>query len=210
MFLLIDSIKYRRIPKLPKSMLRFSKGHLFAIMSSENILWKTCTRLYIFISNLLVSFDLYYPINLVTTFNWPPTHDTSNNQLLVICHARSKRDVTKPFIQKRGDALRITLVLKIGLKKFLSINFHQKMSHWRIDIWSIKFLNTYIQKWQYLILMVNNCIFMGWCPSPPGLFPVEITYEHFNLCKKEKLYYCISGKFCSCSTFTISALIIEA
>jgi hypothetical protein len=94
--------------------------------------------------------------------------------------------------------------------EILSINFHQKMSHWRIDIWSIKFLNTYIQKWQYLILMVNNCIFMGWCPSPPGLFPVEITYEHFNLCKKEKLYYCISGKFCSCSTFTISALIIEA
>jgi hypothetical protein len=30
---------------------------------------------------------------------------------------------------KRGDALRTTLVLKIGLKKFLSINFHQKMSH---------------------------------------------------------------------------------
>ena len=28
-----------------------------------------------------------------------------------------------------GDALRTTLVLKIGLKKFLSINFHQKMSH---------------------------------------------------------------------------------
>jgi hypothetical protein len=32
-------------------------------------------------------------------------------------------------LQKRGDALRTTLVLKIGLKKFLSINFHQKMSH---------------------------------------------------------------------------------
>jgi hypothetical protein len=31
--------------------------------------------------------------------------------------------------KKRGDALRTTLVLKIGLKKFLSINFHQKMSH---------------------------------------------------------------------------------
>jgi hypothetical protein len=31
-------------------------------------------------------------------------------------------------LQKRGDALRTTLVLKIGLKKFLSINFHQKMS----------------------------------------------------------------------------------
>jgi hypothetical protein len=30
---------------------------------------------------------------------------------------------------KRGDVLRTTLVLKIGLKKFLSINFHQKMSH---------------------------------------------------------------------------------
>jgi hypothetical protein len=30
---------------------------------------------------------------------------------------------------KKGDALRTTLVLKIGLKKFLSINFHQKMSH---------------------------------------------------------------------------------
>jgi hypothetical protein len=29
--------------------------------------------------------------------------------------------------KKRGDALRTTLVLKIGLKKFLSINFHQKM-----------------------------------------------------------------------------------
>ena len=35
---------------------------------------------------------------------------------------------------KKGDALRTTLVLKIGLKKFLAINFHQKMSHWRIDI----------------------------------------------------------------------------
>jgi hypothetical protein len=32
-------------------------------------------------------------------------------------------------LQKRGDALRTTLVLKIGLKKFLSINFYQKMSH---------------------------------------------------------------------------------
>jgi hypothetical protein len=29
--------------RLPKSMIRFSKGHLFAIISSENILWKTCT-----------------------------------------------------------------------------------------------------------------------------------------------------------------------
>jgi hypothetical protein len=37
-------------------------------------------------------------------------------------------------LQKRGDALRTTLVLKIGLKQFLSINFHQKMSHGRIDI----------------------------------------------------------------------------
>jgi hypothetical protein len=27
-----------------------------------------------------------------------------------------------------GDALRTTLVLKIGLKKFLLINFHQKIS----------------------------------------------------------------------------------
>jgi hypothetical protein len=33
-----------------------------------------------------------------------------------------------------GDALRTTLVLKIGLKKFLSINFYQNMSHCRIDI----------------------------------------------------------------------------
>jgi hypothetical protein len=36
-------------------------------------------------------------------------------------------------MQNRGnckkDALRTTLVLKIGLKKFLSINFHQKMPH---------------------------------------------------------------------------------
>jgi hypothetical protein len=31
-------------------------------------------------------------------------------------------------MQKRGDALRTTLVLKIGLKKFLSINFHQKIN----------------------------------------------------------------------------------
>jgi hypothetical protein len=30
---------------------------------------------------------------------------------------------------KKGDALRTTLVLKIGLKKILSINFHQQMSH---------------------------------------------------------------------------------
>jgi hypothetical protein len=30
---------------------------------------------------------------------------------------------------KKGDALGIILVLKIGLKKFLSINFQQKMSH---------------------------------------------------------------------------------
>jgi hypothetical protein len=37
-------------------------------------------------------------------------------------------------LQKRGDALRTTLVLKIGLKKFLSINFHQNISHWSIDI----------------------------------------------------------------------------
>ena len=29
--------------RLPKNMLRFSKGHLFAIISSGNILWKTCT-----------------------------------------------------------------------------------------------------------------------------------------------------------------------
>jgi hypothetical protein len=36
--------------------------------------------------------------------------------------------------KKGEDALRTTLVLKIGLKKFLSINFHQKMSHRRIDI----------------------------------------------------------------------------
>jgi hypothetical protein len=35
------------------------------------------------------TFDLYYPINLVTTFSWPPTRDTRNYQLLVICHARS-------------------------------------------------------------------------------------------------------------------------
>jgi hypothetical protein len=41
------------------------------------------------IGNLLVAFDLYYPINLVTTFSWPPTRDTKNYQLLVICHARS-------------------------------------------------------------------------------------------------------------------------
>jgi hypothetical protein len=32
---------------------------------------------------------------------------------------------------KRGDALRTTLVLKIGFKKFLSINFHQKDVLWR-------------------------------------------------------------------------------
>jgi hypothetical protein len=30
---------------------------------------------------------------------------------------------------KKGGALRPILVLKIGLKKFLLINFHQKMSH---------------------------------------------------------------------------------
>ena len=43
---MIDSIKYGWIPKserLPKNMLRFSKGHLFAIISSGNILWKTWT-----------------------------------------------------------------------------------------------------------------------------------------------------------------------
>ena len=42
-----------------------------------------------FIGNLLVSFDLYYLINLVTTLSWPPTRDTRNYQLLVICHERS-------------------------------------------------------------------------------------------------------------------------
>jgi hypothetical protein len=42
-----------------------------------------------FIGNLLVSFDLYYLINLVTTVSWPPTRDTRNYQLLVICHERS-------------------------------------------------------------------------------------------------------------------------
>ena len=36
-----------------------------------------------------VSFDFYYPINLVTTFSWPPTRDTRNDQMLVICHTRS-------------------------------------------------------------------------------------------------------------------------
>ena len=49
--------------------------------------------------------------------------------------------------KKRGDALRTTLVLKIRLKKFLSINFHQKMSHWRrhIDIIAPYFTNFYRQ-----------------------------------------------------------------
>ena len=45
-----------------------------------------------------------------------------------------RRQTPSPGELKRGDALRTTLVLKIGLKKFLSINFHQKMSHWRIDV----------------------------------------------------------------------------
>jgi hypothetical protein len=32
-----------RFQRLPKNMLRFSKGHLLAIISSGNILWKTWT-----------------------------------------------------------------------------------------------------------------------------------------------------------------------
>ena len=65
-------------------------SHIFGIINRTTIRsrprWPV---LCIFIGNLLVFFDLYYPINLVTTFSWPPTRDTRNYQLLVICHARS-------------------------------------------------------------------------------------------------------------------------
>jgi hypothetical protein len=51
---------------------------------------------------------------------------------------------------KREVALRTTLVLKIGLKKFLSINFHQKMSQAKKlarDGCVITFLDNFIFFW---------------------------------------------------------------
>jgi putative transposon-encoded protein len=35
---------------------------------------------------------------------------------------------------KKGECPEDNIGIKIGLKKFMSINFHQKMSNWRIDI----------------------------------------------------------------------------
>ena len=55
----------------------------------------------LFIGTLLVSFDLYYPINLVT-FSRPPTRDTRNYQMLVICHARSNVTSLNLSLKKRS------------------------------------------------------------------------------------------------------------
>ena len=50
------------------------------------------------------SFDLYYPINLVATFSWPPTRDIRNYQLLVICHARSNVTSLNLSLKKKVKA----------------------------------------------------------------------------------------------------------
>ena len=58
---------------------------------------------YIFIGNLL-QFPLIFTtlMNLVSTFSWPPTCDTRNYQLLVICHARSNVTSLNRSFKKRS------------------------------------------------------------------------------------------------------------
>ena len=63
--------------------------YCFCWHMKNTFLFSCHMQIWLFIGNLLVSFDLYYPINLVPTFSWPLTCDTRNYQLLFICHARS-------------------------------------------------------------------------------------------------------------------------
>jgi hypothetical protein len=70
-----------------------------------------------------------------------------------------------------------TLVLKIGLKKFLTINFHQKMSlkNRHIDIIAPNFANFYRQ-----IFKIFKKFFHGWYPEKNEI--VEESYHTLILC----------------------------
>ena len=80
------------------------------------------SNIYLIISK--VSFDLYYPINLVTMFSWPPTRDTRNYQLLVICHARSNvtplnLSFPKKFKTQKKKSQSCVKIVKLPIKKLL-------------------------------------------------------------------------------------------
>jgi hypothetical protein len=75
-----------------------------------------------------VSFDLDYPINLVTTFSWPPTCDTRNYQLLVICHARSNvmslnLSLKKKVKTQQKKSQSCVKIMKLPIKKLLVFFF---------------------------------------------------------------------------------------
>ena len=82
------------------------------------------------IGNLLVSFDLYYSIILVTTFIWPPTRDTRNYQLLVICHARS--NVTSLNLSLKTKSQSCVKIVKLPIETLLVLkkrSIHNKKNH---------------------------------------------------------------------------------
>ena len=75
-----------------------------------------------------VSFDLYYSINLVTTFSSPLTRDTRNYQLLVICHARSNVSSLNLSLKKKvktqqNKSQSCVKIVKLPIKKLLVFFF---------------------------------------------------------------------------------------
>ena len=128
-----------------------------------------CLLGFIFNGNLLVSFDLYYPKYLVTKFSWPPTRDTRNYQLLVICHARSNVMSLNLSLKKRSkhNNKNHKAVLKLWIlvlrKKILIINISRPfwLFRWRPFLFSLPtslksfgFLST--SSWAYLRKIITE------------------------------------------------------
>ena len=121
-----------------------SLPHIFVSVTSQDI--NIHLLLICFNGHLLVSFDLYYPINLVTTFSWPPTRDTRNYQLLVICHARSNVTSLNLSLKKKGEnttkkSQSCVKIVKLQIKKLLVLkkkgqNTTKKITKAVLKLWN--------------------------------------------------------------------------
>ena len=103
--------KYHSVGTITKSNIKIvGRGKIITLNTQRHdrsLSWLgTCTSItnnWVKVVLWTRTFDLYYPINLVTTFSWPPTRDTRNYQLLVICHARSNVTSLSLSLKKKGQ-----------------------------------------------------------------------------------------------------------
>ena len=161
-----------------------SLPHIFVSVTSQDI--NIHLLLICFIGNLLVSFDLYYPINLVTTFSWPPTRDTRNYQLLVICHARSNKKNHKSCVK----------IVKLLIKKLLVFFFRstriiRSISDSLFELTSDMNLIILVLRKKILIININQPHFCA-CPKNSGIrywFAVVLSMYKRLLAISERLLF---------------------